>query len=65
MDDSGRSMFSFNLFNNPALLLPLTSKVLTNDTDTDNSVDSAIEQRKEIESARKKYVRRRAKFIDY
>jgi hypothetical protein len=44
------------------LLLPFASFVLTNDKDTDKSVDSAIEQRKEIESARKKYVRRRVNY---
>jgi len=46
-----------------ALLMPLTSKVLTNETDTDSKVDSAIEQRNEIESAKKKYVRRRDKLL--
>jgi len=59
MDDKGRSMFSFNFFSDLARLFPLISKVLTNETDTDSKVDSAIEQRKEIESAKKKYVRRR------
>ena len=58
MDDNGRSIFSFNFFSDLERLLPLTSKVLTKETDTDSNVDSAIEQRNEIESAKKKYVRR-------
>jgi hypothetical protein len=62
MDDNGRSMFSRNFFSNLEFVFPLISKVLTNDKDTDSNVDSAIEQRNEIESARKKYVRRRVKY---
>jgi len=57
MEDSGVSISSLNFFSSPALLPPLTSKVLTYDTVTDNNTDSAIEQRNEINSAKIKYVR--------